>query len=175
MTTLSAWTVSSRRTPTDEVPVMFMSFGLTGPETRYHTSEREMLAVLKSYRGILGKQPDLTGRMTRWQHRLQEYDLSVIHVPGKTKRVADGLSRLSQWHIAELLDEDGLTIPAMVLKSSNLKYQRQYYRWGGGVKRQRQGQEDDENFVKEAAIGDRSGKLEKIEETWLEMKEDIHK
>ncbi|KAJ5716349.1 hypothetical protein N7493_008260 [Penicillium malachiteum] len=88
--------VSTRQTIADEIPMMFMSFGLTSPETRYHTSEREMLAVLKcleevrwlvkgsqcpvmlytdhiALKGILGENPDLTGRMARWQYRLQPW------------------------------------------------------------------------------------------------------
>lgn len=41
-------TKSSRLTLADEKIVMFMSFALTDPETRYHTTEKEVLAVVRS-------------------------------------------------------------------------------------------------------------------------------
>lgn len=42
-----AGTRSTIKTRQWERPVMFMSFGLSDPETRYHTTEKEVLAVLR--------------------------------------------------------------------------------------------------------------------------------
>ena len=96
--------------------VLFMSFQFTDVQRRYHTTERETLAVLKSlsecrwlvkgpkypimlytdHQALLKclKSEDSTGRLARWQLALSEYDLDVFHVPGKDITIADGLSRL---------------------------------------------------------------------------------
>ncbi|KAJ5111703.1 hypothetical protein NUU61_001333 [Penicillium alfredii] len=55
-----------------------------GPHSYYHIA-------LKS---VLGTNSDTTGRFARGQVRMQEYDLCINHVPGKTQVVTDGLSRI---------------------------------------------------------------------------------
>ena len=37
-----------------------------------------------------------SSRQIRWFHRLQEFDLSIHHIPGKTNIVADILSRMHE-------------------------------------------------------------------------------
>jgi hypothetical protein len=136
---MSKWPIgtrTSRNTVEDETVIMFMSFALSDAETRYHTTEKEALAVLKcleevhwlvmgadhpvilytdhlALKTVLGANSDATGRIARWQYRLQEYNLSIHHVPGKTQIIADGLSRVPHWSIAEPVDEDGFNIPTM--------------------------------------------------------------
>ena len=95
---------------------MFMSFSLSDTETRYTTTERECLAVLRcleevrhlvvgvkwpimlytdhsALTSILHK-GDAKGRIAAWQYRLSEYDFTITHVPGRKMSVADGLSRI---------------------------------------------------------------------------------
>ena len=84
-------------------------------ETRYHTTEREALAIvrcLEEVRWLVNenlheiivytdheclktalKNTD-KGRIVGWQLRLSEYDLHIVHVKGKENVLADGLSRL---------------------------------------------------------------------------------
>ena len=97
--------------------VMFLSFAFTPPQTRYQTTEREALAVVKNLAEIRwlvqgSKLPiklytdhqallkclqseDMTGRLARWQLALSEFNLDIVHVAGKDLAIADGLSRLS--------------------------------------------------------------------------------
>ena len=96
--------------------VSFLSFQFTEVQQRYHTTERETLAVIKclaevrwlvkgpeypimlytDHQALLKclKSEDSTGRLARWQLALSEYDLDIFHVPGKDITIADGLSRL---------------------------------------------------------------------------------
>jgi hypothetical protein len=85
--------------------VMFLSFGFTATQTRYETTERETLSVVKNLGGtrwlVQGFQypvklytdhqvlleclqsGDMTGRLARWQLTLSEYNLDITHVPSK--------------------------------------------------------------------------------------------
>ncbi|TAQ83554.1 hypothetical protein B7494_g8120 [Chlorociboria aeruginascens] len=99
--------------------LLFLSFKLSDVETRYTTTEREALAVVRCLAEVrwivmgskwptkiytddtalisnLTKGPDSHGKISRWLDRLTEYDFEVHHRPGKSNLVsiADGLSRL---------------------------------------------------------------------------------
>ena len=96
--------------------IMFISKRLFSAETRYSTTEREALAILRCLEEvrwlILGspyttkvytdhsalvsllKKDDAQGRIVRWQVRLSEYDVEYIHIPGRKNALADGLSRM---------------------------------------------------------------------------------
>ena len=99
--------------------VMFMSFRLADAETRYHTTEREALAVVRSLaevrwlimgsqwptkiytdhealESVMRKGTDVHGRIARWMDRLTEYDYEIHHRPCKANimGIADGLSRM---------------------------------------------------------------------------------
>jgi hypothetical protein len=93
-----------------------MSFRLLEAETRYTTTEKEALVVLRCFEEVrwlvvraaydvmlytdytvllsVLKGDTPTYRLTRWQYRLGDYDFVVHYVPGKKMYVADGLSRL---------------------------------------------------------------------------------
>ena len=95
-------------------PVAFTGRQLTDAETRYHTTDQELLAVifaLQQWRcylqgashpfllvtdhhpnAYLKTQPNLSRRQTRWSERLQEYNFEWQYRPGK-HNVADAVSR----------------------------------------------------------------------------------
>ena len=110
--------------------IMFLSFRLSDVETRYTTTEREALAVVrclaevrwlvmgskypthlytdhKALTSILDKGIDAHNRIARWMDRLSEYDFKIHHRPNTASimGIADGLSRMpgvySQQHIVE--------------------------------------------------------------------------
>ena len=103
---------------------MFMSWQLTGPQTRWHTTEREAFAVYKAVQEcawlITGvkhpltvytdhsaltsvlKMDDPTGRICRWQLYLQRFAIEYVHVAGKSLAVADGLSQFNNVAATEL-------------------------------------------------------------------------
>jgi len=111
-----AGTNISKATREDIKVIMFISKRLLPAETRYSTTEREALAILRcleevrwlilgsSYPTkvytdhqalvILLRKDDAQGRIVRWQIRLAEYDIEYIHIPGKENVMADGLSRM---------------------------------------------------------------------------------
>jgi hypothetical protein len=86
---------------------------LTSPESRYFTQELECLAVifgLQKFRPyLLGRKFTLatdhqallsvltkkspSSRITRWSLAMQEYDFTIVHVPGRLNFVSDTLSR----------------------------------------------------------------------------------
>jgi len=95
--------------------VQFISKKLLDAETRYHTTEREALAIvrcLEETRWLVNEnrhsvliytdheclktafQNTNKGRIMGWQQRLSEYDFRIIHIKGKDNALADGMSRL---------------------------------------------------------------------------------
>lgn len=112
--------------------IMFMSFRLTDVETRYSNSEREALAVIRCLAEIrwiviaskhpvlvytdhtalktllTGLDNDAHGRIARWQERLGEYDIQLLHRSAKTHfmGIADGLSRLPTRLLQNAVSED---------------------------------------------------------------------
>jgi hypothetical protein len=98
----------------DPRPIAFISRQLSPTEMRYSTTEKELLAILfacKKLRTYLFGQQctvytdhaaltyllgsnDLSGRLVRWSLYLQQFDLTMLHRPGKANGNADALSRL---------------------------------------------------------------------------------
>ena len=95
----------------DGKPIAFYSRKLTDAQTRYTTTERELLAIvetLKEFRNILlGQQIVVytdhknltykefnTDRVMRWRLILEEYSPEIIYIKGPNNVVADALSRL---------------------------------------------------------------------------------
>ncbi len=57
---------------------------------------------------------DAHGRIARWQYRLSEYDLDIVHVPGRKLAIADGLPRIAS-RIQPLRTEDSVNLPLLAL------------------------------------------------------------
>lgn len=111
-------TKTSAKTRDKERVVMFISQRFTKAEMNYSTTEREALAVVRSLEEvrhlILGSEHptivytdhsalttlltgDATkGRIATWQNIVSEFDLKIVHVPGKELALADGLLRLPE-------------------------------------------------------------------------------
>ena len=92
-------------------PIAFYSRKLNPAQTRYTTTERELLSIvetLKEFRNILlGQQIVVytdhqnltcktfnTERVMRWRLLLEEYSPEIRYIPGENNIVADALSRL---------------------------------------------------------------------------------
>src|SRR5205807_8973303 len=112
--------------------IMFMSFKLIDAETRYSNSEHEALAVVRCLAEVrwmvmASKYPvlvytnhealktlltepdnDAHGRIAKWQERLGEYDLRLLHRSATTHfiGIADGLSRLPTQLLSKHTIED---------------------------------------------------------------------
>jgi len=128
---------SATGTIKDQIAInMFMSFKLSDVETRYTTTEREALAVVRCLAEVrwlvvgspsptkvytdhtallstLTNGPDSHGKVSRWLDRLSEYDIEVHHRPGKSNiiQIADGFSRLTGEHCEPALRIDGERMP----------------------------------------------------------------
>lgn len=97
--------------------VMFMSFRLENAETRYTTTEREALAVVRclaetskhptkiysdhsALESIFRNGTDAHGQIARWMDRLTEYDYEVHHRPCRTdssqKNILDGFDNMTE-------------------------------------------------------------------------------
>ena len=95
--------------------IQFVSKKFLDAETRYHTTEREALAIvrcLEETRWLINEnrhpvliytdheclktalQNSDKGRIVGWQLRLSEYDFRIVHIKGKDNALADGMSRL---------------------------------------------------------------------------------
>jgi hypothetical protein len=101
----------------EERPIAFCSRQLNSAESKYSTTELELLAFLfatKQFRCYLyGRRftvytdhralkwllnlQDPSWRLTRWAMKLSEYDYTVEHRPGTKMRHADALSRNVNW------------------------------------------------------------------------------
>ncbi len=96
----------------DGKPIAFYSRKLNSAQTRYTTTERELLSIvetLKEFRNILlGHQIRVytdhqnltyksfnTERVLRWRLIIEEYGPELIHIKGDKNIVADALSRLN--------------------------------------------------------------------------------
>ena len=108
--------------------IAYWSKTLNSAERNYHTSERELLAVVMSIKHFkhyvggtkfivytdhnalthLNTAKNLEGRLQRWALFLQEYNPIIKYRKGKDQGSADGLSRLGH---------DGIIVAAMKLRS----------------------------------------------------------
>lgn len=96
-----------------DVAVAHASRALHKSEKTYFTLEKECLAVIwalehfrpyveglhvtvysdhSSLRWLMSR-PNPSGRLARWSLRLQDFDFSIVHKPGKHNKVPDALSR----------------------------------------------------------------------------------
>lgn len=119
--------------------IMFMSFKLEEAETRYHTTEREALAVVRcmaeakcfimghehptmlytdhiALESIMRAGTDAHERIARWMDRLTEYDYVVHHRPCKANimGLADEMSRMPGRYSQVAVAEDSERITMVV-------------------------------------------------------------
>lgn len=98
----------------EDLPIAFLSRTLQDTETRFSTTEREMLAIywgIKQFRPYLYgieflvetdhkplewiyKAKDSFNKLYRWRVQLADYNFTVIYKPGKYNVNADALSRI---------------------------------------------------------------------------------
>ena len=103
--------------------IMFISLWMTGAESRYATTEKDALAVLRCLQEVqwlvhgsqfpvivytdhsalihLLKHDNAHGRMARWQLKLSEYDLEYDHIAGTQNIIANGLSQMPERYFDE--------------------------------------------------------------------------
>jgi hypothetical protein len=109
-------------------PLAFYSRALGSAQTRYTTSEQELLSIvetLKEFRNILLGQKVIVhtdhlnslygklsnDRITRWILLLEEYGPTYVYIAGKNNIVADALSRLEKKDDETLSEtEEGLVL-----------------------------------------------------------------
>lgn len=114
---LPVGTMAQPKYRSNERIIMFISKSFAPAETRYHTTEREALAVVRCLEEVrwlvvgsphpvklytdhqalvsILKGDDARGRLVRWQFQLAEYNLEIHHVPGVQNVLADGMSRMT--------------------------------------------------------------------------------
>jgi hypothetical protein len=130
--------------------ISFGSFALLPEQRNYCTTRQELLAVIRftrQYRHyLLGKaftvrtdHNSLTwllnfkeprGQLARWLEELSQYDMKVVHRPGKYHANADGLSRLPQKETA--FGEFSISIDLADLPYGGCKYcTRAHQNWQG--------------------------------------------
>ena len=128
-------------------PVLFYSRKLLPAEMNYTTSDKEMLAIVqtfKKFRHMLQgtKFPvivksdhknlrtfmttkELNARQARWAEELASYDFKIEHIKGKENKVADALSRRADYREGErnnrttamLVEENGALVVNRQMKS----------------------------------------------------------
>ena len=106
-------------------PVAYWSRKLLPPQTRYHATDREWLAVVMAVtqtwwfwlsdrdfvlrtdhaplRYLLqNPSPHLSHRQARWVEKMQRYRFEFVHMKGETNKVADALSRTPEFECSAL-------------------------------------------------------------------------
>ena len=108
-------------------PIAYTSRRLRPEEKNYHANERETLAVMHALRvwktylfrpfelitdnqavSYLQTKKDLSKRELRWLDFLADFDMSIVHKPGK-ENVADPISRLSSTSTQSLKNPTSVT------------------------------------------------------------------
>ncbi len=100
----------------EEVVLSYGSCTLTPAQRKYCTTRKELLAVVKFTRQykhyLLGRKfmvrtdhnslawlmnfKNIEGQLARWLEELSQFDMEVLHRPGKLHCNADGLSRMTR-------------------------------------------------------------------------------
>ena len=115
----------------DGKPIAFYSRKLNPAQTRYTTTERELLSIvetLKAYRNILlGHEIEVhtdhknlvyktfnTERVMRWRLIIEEFGPKLLYIKGENNVVADALSRLA-------LKEEEFSLDAFAFSAKDVK------------------------------------------------------
>jgi hypothetical protein len=98
----------------DERVISYASRVLTAAERRYSTAERECLSIVewtkyfrpylygqrftvytdhKAHQWLLSSDTQINSRISRWRLLLSEYDMEILHRPGKEHANADAMTR----------------------------------------------------------------------------------
>jgi len=126
--------------------LMFLSFSLTDPESRYVNSERECLAIVRclaeirwlvmgsrhpvmiytdheALKGVFLKGETEKGRIANWMDRLEEYDFELHHKSSRDQHmaIADGLSRLPRRLTFVPIAEDSERIAMAAVETTALQ------------------------------------------------------
>ena len=119
-------------------PVAYESRKFSSAERNYHTTDRELLAIVHALRvwrcylegadfrikcdhkalSFFQNKHDFSPRQARWLEFLERFDLKIDHVPGKLNAVADALSRASH-------GTDGPVLAAATVGKRKAKDRRQ--------------------------------------------------
>ena len=101
-------------------PVAYWSRKLLPPQTRYHATDREWLAVVMAVTQVWwfwlcdrdfvlrtdhaplryllqNPSPHLSHRQARWVEKMQQFRFEFVHLKGETNKVADALSRTPEF------------------------------------------------------------------------------
>jgi RNase H-like domain found in reverse transcriptase/Integrase zinc binding domain len=131
----------------DRHPCAYLSKSLTKEQRNYDTRDRELLAIvraLKEWRHYIQgsghttivlsdhdnlrhfKVPQTIGqRMPRWTLYLSEFDIKVVHIPGKKNIQADSLSRRPDLCPQGTDNEDVIVLPEhLFVNLINMKLQK---------------------------------------------------
>ena len=143
--------VLSQEHPDGVHPVGFYSRKLKAAELNYDTHDKELLAIIEALKGwrhfCMGtKEPvkvltdhmnlkyftttkDLNRRQVRWSQFLSDYNLQLVHRPGKLNPQADGLSRRVQdeLSIGDRLAQQTCLLPPKMFAAINAKPENQRY------------------------------------------------
>ena len=106
-------------------PVAYWSRKLLPPQTRYHATDREWLAVVMAVTQVWwfwlcdrdfvlrtdhaplryllqNPSPHLSHRQARWVEKMQPYRFEFVHMKGETNKVADALSRTPEFECSAI-------------------------------------------------------------------------
>ena len=122
---LSQMVVNEADQANEERPVAYFSRIMKPAETRYSTTEKELLAIVLSIENWhyflygrlfqvrtdhqplswLLKMANPSARLCRWLIRLENYDFEIVYKPGKENGAADGLSRMPESELKAIEDD----------------------------------------------------------------------
>ena len=128
----------------DDKPIAFYSRKLNDAQTRYTTTERELLSIvetLKEFRNILLGYPIVvytdhknltcanfnTERVMRWRLILEEYGPELRYIKGEKNIVADALSRLALDETTPLPDVTDEIAMAEAFNSEGTEFPSEHY------------------------------------------------
>ena len=129
----------------EELPIAYLSKTFNDTERRWATVEQEAFAIYyalttwsdylighpveveSDHRNLLWMFRSQSPKIIRWRLRLQEFNFSIRHVPGKDNVVADGLSRVHRMPTAANCASIGSMASLSVLLATNVSQAEQIF------------------------------------------------